>query len=100
MGGVLDVAYDWHTFDKMSGRELEITDVLIGSKDRIVEELQEAFVAEHGELNGKPSSGPMFALMEKGVAYAPDNIFGFQRGLYVTIPYSRTEFVKAPFAKR
>jgi TPR repeat protein len=90
--------YDWHTFDLATGGELEITDVFDGSKDEIVDRLQKAFAVEFDGLM-EPAGEPKFCLTESGIAYAPENIFGYQRGVSLVIPYD-ADFVKTPFTER
>ena len=100
MGGVHDIIFDCHTFDVNTGRELEISDVLQGSQTSILATLKREFEAENGELMEAPSAPVGFYLSDEGVIYTPseDIIFGFQRGAVLTIPFNRTDLIKAPFA--
>jgi hypothetical protein len=100
IGEVHDIVFYCHTFDTETGRELEITDVLKGSKSEILAFLKKEFEAEHGELLGEQKYPPAFYLANEGVCYvpSPDIIFGYQRGEILTIPYNRTDIVKPRFA--
>jgi hypothetical protein len=100
LGGVLSIGYTCHTFDTATGRELAATDVFKGSKSEILNKLQKEFAAEYGDLLDDPKEYIVFYLSEDGANYIPDNIFGFQRGSVLTIPYSRTDFIKTPFASQ
>jgi len=99
MGWVYNIFFDCHTFDMNTGRELEITDVLQGTEASILSTLKREFEAENGELMNEPYAPVSFYLSDEGVVYTPPVgiIYGIQRGATLTIPYSRTDLVKAPY---
>jgi hypothetical protein len=99
IGAVYDIVFRCHTFDLKTGRELEITDVLKGSKSEILSMVKNGFEAEYGELMDEVKYPLAFFLSSEGVNYVPDPniIFGSQRGAVYTIPYSRKDLVKGPF---
>jgi hypothetical protein len=101
IGAVHDVVVDYHTFDAETGDELEITDVLKGSKSDILAFLKKEFEVKHGKLLDEPKYPPTFYLTNEGVVYVPDQsiIFGAQRGEILCVPYSRTDIVKPRFAE-
>jgi hypothetical protein len=101
MGGVHDIVFNNRTLRKATGDEVPITDVMVGTKQEITNLLQREFEAQHGESLG-PASGNidhLYYLSKDGLVYTHDNLFGYQRGSLVTIPYSRKDLIKPPFAK-
>jgi hypothetical protein len=97
MGGIHDTGYVNRTFEPLTGDEILITDILQGSIEEIHSMLQEEFAREYDELNEESDGSVNYFLGESGIYYAPDNIFGFQRGCLLLVPYSRQGVVKQPF---
>jgi hypothetical protein len=101
MGGVHDQSFRGHIYDVTTGKGLLITDIMHGTKQEIYNLLQREFAAQYGQLLSPTDDDSIhqYFLTEEGLQYAPGNIHGFQRGSLLTIPYSRTDLFKKPFAQ-
>ena len=91
MGGVFDTVYKAHSFNASTGAELEITDILTGTKANILRLLQREYETEFEPLMDETGEDMEYFLSNEGLHYFPKNHFGFQRGQVLTIPYSRAE---------
>jgi hypothetical protein len=100
MGGIYDQSFRGFTYDANTGEGVPITDIMYGTKQEIYNLLQREFAAQYGQLF-TPTGDTIhhYFLTEEGLQYAPSNIYGSQRGSLLTIPYSRTDLIKKPFAQ-